>query len=258
MQAATTTTRKEKQPIVLDEKAKKQGLVLDVVLTIDPKLWEFSGQYVGALTGFYAIKAKCTSWSKDRKWLEQDWRKVDSIVDLFAVETATAGLPRDAVPERHQGLANEIISKFTSSRLRTEFVTLSNKVLISFDNIVGGICRGWLNDSPVDFCLETLARSVGKCHVLSSLTWAIGWPSLPKTALAATNFIIHPVNLHADHWGLIILRLHYTAKTSKLRVHVYMYEPLIDDDYHHEMEIVWTGIPKDKENEGKEGLRGYV
>ncbi|EGZ27605.1 hypothetical protein PHYSODRAFT_473580 [Phytophthora sojae] len=38
-QAATTTTRKEKQPIVLDEKAKKQGLVLDVVLAIDPKLW---------------------------------------------------------------------------------------------------------------------------------------------------------------------------------------------------------------------------
>ncbi|EGZ21225.1 hypothetical protein PHYSODRAFT_494041 [Phytophthora sojae] len=66
--------------------------------------------------------------------------------------------------EKQPIVLDEIISKFTSSRLRTEFVTLSNKVLISFDNIVGGICRGWLNDSPVDFCLETLARSVGKCH----------------------------------------------------------------------------------------------
>ncbi|KAF1782501.1 hypothetical protein GQ600_12261 [Phytophthora cactorum] len=51
---------------------------------------------------------------------------------------------------------DEVIAKFTSSRLRTEFATLSGKELFSFENIFGGLCRGWLNDSHVDFCLKNL------------------------------------------------------------------------------------------------------
>ncbi|KAG2820540.1 hypothetical protein JG687_00019598 [Phytophthora cactorum] len=93
MRAVTATTRADQEmPDKLDKKLKKQGLVNDVVVTIDPKLWKFSGEYVGALTAFYDIKAKCRSWIEDRKWLEQNWTKVDSVMELFAVETKTAGL----------------------------------------------------------------------------------------------------------------------------------------------------------------------
>ncbi|KAG4046705.1 hypothetical protein PC123_g17919 [Phytophthora cactorum] len=40
-----------------------------------------------------------------------------------------------------------------------------------------------------------------------------------------------------------------------------MYEPLIDEEYRKDMEVVWKGIPKnedDEESEEKEGLRGFV
>ncbi|KAF1782529.1 hypothetical protein GQ600_2779 [Phytophthora cactorum] len=47
----------------------------------------------------------------------------------------------------------------------------------------------------------------------------------------------------------------------KGHAHVYMYEPLIDEEYREDMEVVWEGIPKnedDEESEEKEGLRGFV
>ncbi|KAE9047748.1 hypothetical protein PR001_g4077 [Phytophthora rubi] len=228
MQAAISNARQEqRKPDELDARVKKQGIVLEVVASIDPKLWKFSSQYVYSLVGFYAIKAKGRAWFADRKWLEQDWRKVKSDVALFAHETKTFGMSADSMGNRHRALANEIISKFTSSRLRTEFVTMNGGGLISFDNIVGGICR-----------------------------------ATPKEPLGNIKFVVHPVNLNASHWGIIIVRLSGKATPRAiLRVHVYMYEPLIDDAYHKNMEEVWNGIPKgenDEESQGKEGLRGFI
>ncbi|KAG6941928.1 hypothetical protein JG688_00018404 [Phytophthora aleatoria] len=90
LQAALATARKEQHtPDELDANTKKQGIVLDLVATIDPKLWKMRGNFVGALTGFHAIKTKIQVWFEDRKWLEQDWRKVSSNVSLFAEETNT-------------------------------------------------------------------------------------------------------------------------------------------------------------------------
>ncbi|KAF1775548.1 hypothetical protein GQ600_3818 [Phytophthora cactorum] len=57
-------------------------------------------EFVGVLTAFYDVKAKY------RKWLEHDWRKVDSVVEPFAVKTKTCGsFPgsySDAVPSTGQ------------------------------------------------------------------------------------------------------------------------------------------------------------
>ncbi|KAG3023774.1 hypothetical protein PC128_g12310 [Phytophthora cactorum] len=158
LQAALATARKEQYtPDELDANTKKQGIVLDLVATIDPKLWKMRGNFVSALTGFHAIKTKIQVWFEDRKWLEQDWRKVSSNVSLFTEETNTW-----VCEEMLSVIAtDEVIAKFTSSRLRTEFATLSGKGTISFENIFGGLCRGWLNDSHVDFCLKNLViRSV--------------------------------------------------------------------------------------------------
>lgn len=45
MQAAVTSTRNNSRnkPNEPDESMKKRGLVLDIVASIDPKLWKFSG-----------------------------------------------------------------------------------------------------------------------------------------------------------------------------------------------------------------------
>ncbi|KAE9045900.1 hypothetical protein PR003_g694 [Phytophthora rubi] len=59
LQAAITTSRKEQRsPPALVDSVKAQGVVLDVVATIDPKLWKRSGRIVGALTRFHGIKSK--------------------------------------------------------------------------------------------------------------------------------------------------------------------------------------------------------
>ncbi|GMF43238.1 unnamed protein product [Phytophthora fragariaefolia] len=201
-------------------------------------------------------------WLEDRKWLQQDWRRVFSDVSIFAKETSTDFISTDAIPARHWVLANEAISKFASSRMLTEFATVSGKGMITFENVVGGLCRGWLNDSHVAFCLETIAASAGNCYVLSSLMWVCGWPSLPNTSLRETKFIVHPVNIASNHWGVIMIRLSLTGNEKKiLRVHVYMYEALISDDYRKEMENVREGQPKNDNGKnlgGKEGLRGFV
>ncbi|KAG6943921.1 hypothetical protein JG687_00018161 [Phytophthora cactorum] len=78
--------------------------------------------------------------------------------------------------------------------------------------------------------------------------------------LADIKFNIHPVNLKSNHWGIILVRpIEVTRK--RLRVHVFLYEPLIDDGYREDVETVWTGIeknPNDDESQGKEGLRDFV
>ncbi|POM78646.1 Hypothetical protein PHPALM_3801 [Phytophthora palmivora] len=128
---------------------------------------------------------------------------------------------------------------FASTPLSLEFATQSGKGLIAFDNIVGGLCRGWLNDNPVDFCLEALNSVEKQYYVLSSLTSVVGWPSTPITA---TKIIVHPMNLKSNHWGVIIAKLRYIEAVHKMGVHIYMYEPLIDEEYHDDMEIEWDGI----------------
>ncbi|ETI54306.1 hypothetical protein F443_02848 [Phytophthora nicotianae P1569] len=259
MEAAIKDAKNEQRgPGPLADKIKKQGIGLDIVASIDPKLWKFSGKYVGALTAFYAVKSNIRSWFDDRKWLERDWRKVVSNVDLFGAETGMTGLSSDAVCNRHWAMANEVISKFTISRLSSEFAPKSGKGIIAFDNIVGGLCRGWLNDSPVDFCMESLSEVVEQCYVLSSLTSAVGWPRLPTSPIIATRFILHPFNLKQNHWGVIIARLRYNAAADRLKVHVYLYEPLIDDEYHEDMEAEWNGITDNENKLVKEGLRGFV
>ncbi|GMF56077.1 unnamed protein product [Phytophthora fragariaefolia] len=99
---------------------------------------------------------------------------------------------------------------------------------------------------------------MGNCVGLSSLYWNVGWPKLPKILLADLKFVIHTVNFTATHWGVIIVQLHNFKKLKKLRVHVYMYEPLKNDDYHEGMEEVWKGIFKDGGNKEREGLRNFL
>ncbi|ETM32925.1 hypothetical protein L914_19779 [Phytophthora nicotianae] len=140
--AITTAKREQCKPDELDESVKKHGIVLDMVASIDPQIWKFSGAYIGSLVGFHAIKTKGHMWFEDRKWLEQNWLKIPSNVSLFARETRTQGLSADAVCNRHKALANEVIAKFASSRLLTEFMALSGNRTITFENILGGLCRG--------------------------------------------------------------------------------------------------------------------
>ncbi|KAG6942878.1 hypothetical protein JG687_00018809 [Phytophthora cactorum] len=141
------------------------------------------GKFVGALTGFHAIKSKIHSWFEDRKWLEQDWRKVSLNVSLYTEETNTLATSTSAC--KH-------------------------------------LVNRWEN-----------------CDVLSALMWAVGWPSTPRRSLADINFILHPVDLDANHGGIIFIRLQTTPRA--LLVHVHMYEPLIGESYHDEMHKVWEG-----------------
>ncbi|EEY58428.1 26S proteasome non-ATPase regulatory subunit 11, putative [Phytophthora infestans T30-4] len=221
MEAAICTARKEqREPDKVDSTVSQKGVVLDIVATIDPKLWKFCSRYVNAASVFYRVKAKAKSWVEDRKWLERNWIKVDSDVDLFAKETKTWGVTREAVRNRHQVLANEVISKFSDRRLRSEYATKCGKVTICFEDVVGRVCRGWLSDSSIDFCLSEIAASTEGCRVLSSLLWQIGWPATPRVQLRDIKFVVHPVNLSASHWGTIIVNLGVSDGQIHARPHI--------------------------------------
>ncbi|ETI32662.1 hypothetical protein F443_20578 [Phytophthora nicotianae P1569] len=140
--AITTAKRKQCKPDELDESVEKHGIVLDVVDSIDPKLSEFRGAYISLLVGFYAFKTKGHMWFENWKWLKQNWLKIPSNVILIARETRTQGLSAGAICNRHKALTNEGIAKFASSRLLTEFMALSGNGTITFENILGGLCRG--------------------------------------------------------------------------------------------------------------------
>ncbi|ETO61406.1 hypothetical protein F444_20582 [Phytophthora nicotianae P1976] len=67
--------------------------------------------------------------------------------------------------------------------------------------------------------------------------------------------------MKASNWGIIVIRLTYVDTPTKiLRVQVYMYEPLIDEEYHDDLEVVWVGVAKDDEKNitEKEGIRGFL
>ncbi|POM76185.1 LOW QUALITY PROTEIN: Hypothetical protein PHPALM_6605 [Phytophthora palmivora] len=97
-----------------------------------------------------------------------------------------------------------------------------------------------------------------QCYVLSSLTSVVEWPSTPKTPITATKIILHPVNLKANHWSIIITKLRYNEAAHELRVHIFMYEPLIDEEYREDMEMESNGITNMTGELVKEGLRGFV
>ncbi|KAK1937157.1 hypothetical protein P3T76_009935 [Phytophthora citrophthora] len=64
------------------------------------------------------------------------------------------GLSADGVRGRHHELANEVISKLISSALSAEFTTPPGKGLIRFENVVGSVCKGWLNDSTIEYAYK--------------------------------------------------------------------------------------------------------
>ncbi|GMF21873.1 unnamed protein product [Phytophthora fragariaefolia] len=86
-----------------------------------------TSQFVGTLTAYHAFKSKGHMWFEDRKWLQHDWRWVSSDVSIFGNETSTDFISTDAVPDPHWVLVVEAISKFASSRMLTEFATVSGK-----------------------------------------------------------------------------------------------------------------------------------
>ncbi|OWZ23831.1 26S proteasome non-ATPase regulatory protein [Phytophthora megakarya] len=86
------------------------------------------------------------------------------------------------------------------------FATRCDKVAISFEELIGSVCRGWFSDPSIEFCLSEFAASAeGNCCVLSSRLWQIGWPATPRDQLGDYKFIVYTVNLSGSHWGIIIV-----------------------------------------------------
>ncbi|KAF1776418.1 hypothetical protein GQ600_14848 [Phytophthora cactorum] len=168
MQAAIKAARMEQRPPgELDDRVKRQGIALDIVASVDPKLWKFSSG----------------SWFEDRKWLGQDWRQVNSDVELFAHATKTRGLSATAVRDRHRVLANEIISKFLLADCAPTIVTH----------------RRWGG------------QQLQRCHG----RYQVQYPPCELEVESLGHHFVRPIEV--------------TRK--RLRVHVFLYEPLIDDGY---------------------------
>ncbi|KAG1703860.1 hypothetical protein DVH05_006869 [Phytophthora capsici] len=51
---------------------------------------------------------------------------------------------------------------------------------------------------------------------LTSHYWDLGWPKNPSTPLVEYEYVINPVNMKGNHWGIIIIQLSYVDTPKKL------------------------------------------
>ncbi|OWZ00254.1 hypothetical protein PHMEG_00028597, partial [Phytophthora megakarya] len=143
----------------LSKEEKQQGLVRDMIISIDPQLKKFSRDFVYSMAGFNRVKAQTKHWINDMKWLEKNWTEVDAThVGLFAHEAGVLGLHGSDSLRRNQELATQVIPKFRTACLRSRFQLLSKRASLLFEQIVGHLGReSLLNDTVIELCLQCIA-----------------------------------------------------------------------------------------------------
>ncbi|GMF26506.1 unnamed protein product [Phytophthora fragariaefolia] len=119
-------------------------------------------------------------------------------------------------------LADDVVKKYSMLSLMKELKTKSGRSLVKFREVVSGVLRcGMLNDAVIDMGVTMIAESVQGCVAFSSLSMVGGWPTSPRQWLSETPYIIVPLHLSTNHWGVIIVEIGFPTTLK-----VYFYEPL--------------------------------
>ncbi|KUF78452.1 hypothetical protein AM587_10001952 [Phytophthora nicotianae] len=117
----------------------------------------------------------------------------------------------------------------------TELKTKSGEGVVKFCDVVSRVLRdGLLNDAVIDFGIRMIAESVDGCITFSSLTLVAGWPKPPRQWLSETSYVVMPINLSSNYWGVIIVEITFPTTLT-----VYFYEPLHDHCYRKELDNTW-------------------
>ncbi|GMF48121.1 unnamed protein product [Phytophthora fragariaefolia] len=172
----------------------------------------------------------------DIQWLKQEWRFVQAHpVEPFSLETKTNGLLHSEAAKVHEALADDGVKKYSMLSLMTELKTKSGRSLVKFRDVVSGVLRcGMLNDAVIDMGVTMIAESVQGCVAFSSLSMVVEWPTPPRQWLSETPYIIVPLHLSTNHWGVIIVEIGFPTTLK-----VYFYEPLHQECYRKEISNAW-------------------
>lgn len=201
--------------------------------------------FVYTTSHFYATKRVCSRWQHDLSWLrDESWGGLETtcIPELFA---DISNCPRafhpvhSAVPivgARRSELAREAALVLERAALETEFSVLSGEYTFNLRNVVGFTAReSWLNDAVIQYSCELIRAPVPDAKFISSLAFAMSGVAIPTTPISLIKFLVHPVHIEMNHWGVIIVMVQYPNLIA-----VHFYEPLCRPRYRPVLQDVWA------------------
>lgn len=137
--------------------------------------------------------------------------------------------------QRYQDMVDGAVQALVKATLRTTFQLSSQKARTAVEDLVGSIVRErMLNDSVVNFSIQTICDLVGDCFMLSSHSPLCGCPVLPTTKISGFKTVVMPVHLSGIHWGVIIADMTFSEEGSSIAAHYY--ESLVQGGYRITME----------------------
>lgn len=159
---------------------------------------------------------ECKAWIRDIKWLNEAWIKSE------ARHTWGGAILRGM---RHRNFFSQSSTKApwwngNSSDWQVFIYAAANvlhfHVEVSSDfisRIFGFVARDtMMNDSVFNLCIHAIADTVKDCLVLRSFLETTRWPSLPKTKIPQTEFVLIPVHLSDIYLGLLLSTLFMGAR----------------------------------------------
>ncbi|KAG1712964.1 hypothetical protein DVH05_000694 [Phytophthora capsici] len=205
----------------------------------------FTSAAVNRLKAFYDIRRKCADWMKDMAWLNSSaWERMLVTPELFDEETGSDELMSSEAGTKCQELAAEASRVLGNSSLKSMFRPSTGPNTVKVETLVGMLARDkWLNDAVIGFSIRCICNKLRDCYALDSLSPTMGYGKLPDERIANFNYVVLPVNLDHNHWGIIIIRLNYRLTTPSMTP--YYYEPLCKTHYRPAIEDIYgsTVIP---------------
>ncbi|KAK1929226.1 Zinc finger SWIM domain-containing protein 3 [Phytophthora citrophthora] len=163
--------------------------------------------------------------------------------------------------DKNWNSCNEMWSNFARGKYFTAGNTTTNriesnwnqlKMLLGLKTRIDQTIAGLLQHLMT--IIQQIVLEIGQLHSSSRrpqtvVAWCLRfYGKLVGQQLHGTSWAII-ISLSGSQWGIIIIQLELSG--GQLHVRPHMYEPLIIDCYHEEMETIWNGVKR-------EGLRGFI
>jgi hypothetical protein len=158
---------------------------------------------------------------------------------LFDGETDSDDLTSDTAGEKHQALATACVEVLEKAKLASAFRLESGDSFVKLENLLGMVARDrMLSDAIIDFSIRCICDWFGNSYAMDSFASTVGCPNPPKSKIATFQFVVLPVLLNQNHWGVTIVHLSYLQDHPCMTP--YYYESLCSDAYRDTMEDTYN------------------
>jgi hypothetical protein len=189
---------------------------------------------------YYDTASRLADYELDSQWLsfQSKWT-VPKTPDLVFFLQKHA----DEVDKAPNGQKCTVMRRLVREALEQDSlrarVSLCGKEL-SVNEMVGRVGRRcWLNDTVVNFVLETIAADLAKdVIVVNSLACTLRNAFVPIHPIQTVRLLVFPVLLGKCHWSLIMVEFRWIG--AKSHATVMFYDPMDDVAYERQLLEVWS------------------